>query len=115
MRQSCLWSTVAILAVLLCLGFTKGEKYKINEVGHRQVLAFACGEQLMPLYEKVCFERNRKRRSMLLDEEEAMSFLQHQTQRHRRRASTVQTSIVEECCYEGCAKEEVLEYCPRSD
>ncbi|XP_068710389.1 con-Ins K1-like [Montipora capricornis] len=114
MRQSCLWSTVAILAVLLCLGFTKGDIYKPHEVGHRRVPRKFCGEQLLPLYQNVCFEHNRKRRSMLLDEEEAMSFLQHQTQRHRRQArSTDVTSIVEECCNEGCAQEEVLEYCPR--
>lgn len=46
---------------------------------------------------------------MFLDEKEALSFLQQQIQRHRR--STGQTDIVEECCHEGCALEEVAEYC----
>lgn len=63
---------------------------------------------------------------MFLDEREALSFFQHQTQRHRRDANpttnpttsttanpttSTGTDVVEECCVEGCAYEEMYEYC----
>jgi len=40
-----------------------------------------------------------------MDEHEALSFLHHRSPR------STGTDVVEECCTEGCAIEEILEYC----
>ena len=42
-----------------------------------------------------------------MDEQEALSFLHYRL----RRSTGSSTDIVEECCDEGCAYEEILEYC----
>ncbi|XP_078359224.1 insulin-like peptide 03 isoform X1 [Oculina patagonica] len=106
MKNSCFWSTVALVTVLLCLETVRGAKlYKVNEVGNRPVDGVFCG-QIGYMYGKLC-QGNRKRRSTLMDEQEALSFLLH----HRSRRSTGGTDIVEECCDEGCAYEEIFEYC----
>ena len=41
-----------------------------------------------------------------MEEKEAISFL-HNSRNHKRS----RTDIVEECCIEGCAWEEIAEYC----
>lgn len=47
-----------------------------------------------------------------MDEKEALSFLQFRSPRIARNAAdSSSTDIVEECCDEGCAYEEVMEYC----
>lgn len=48
-----------------------------------------------------------------MDENEALSFLQYQRSlRHGgRQARSARTDIVQECCIEGCAMEEIYEYC----
>lgn len=123
MRHSCLWSTITVTAILLLnilcpepvsstassQGTVSTPKYKVNEVGRSEVHGHACGREITAWWNEVCSPNSRKRRSMFLDEKEALSFLQQQIQRHRR--STGQTDIVEECCHEGCALEEVAEYC----
>lgn len=128
MRQSCVWSIVALSAILLCLQIVNGakQKYKQYELGGRAVDEKFCGNRIMSLYMHLCSTGNRKRRSMFLDEREALSFFQHQTQRHRRDANpaanpttsttanpttSTGTDVVEECCVEGCAYEEMYEYC----
>lgn len=123
MRHSCLWSTVTVTAILLLnilcpepvsstvlfQGTETTPVYKVNEAGNSQVKGFACGHQITAWWNEMCSPHTRKRRSMFLNEKEALSFLQQQIRRHRR--STGQTNIVEECCHEGCANEEVAEYC----
>ena len=47
-----------------------------------------------------------------MDEQEALSFLLSRSRRNAQGSSTGGgTDIVEECCTEGCAGEEILEYC----
>ena len=47
-----------------------------------------------------------------MDEQEALSFLHYRSPRSAADGSAGgSTDIVEECCQEGCASEEVLEYC----
>lgn len=48
-----------------------------------------------------------------MDEQEALSFLLYRSPRSASDGSAggSGTDIVEECCAEGCASEEVLEYC----
>ncbi|XP_029199011.1 uncharacterized protein [Acropora muricata] len=116
MIKSCLWSGVAVSAIFLLIGLTKGQEpqrlYKVNEVGNSLVDGKYCGDQIMQLFTHYCFNQGRKRRSVFLNEQEATSFLLHNTQRHRRQASSSQaTNVWEECCIEGCAHEEVKEYC----
>lgn len=51
--------------------------------------------------------------SALMDEQEALSFLHFRSRRSATDSSgdNGPTDIVEECCIEGCAFEEILEYC----
>ena len=51
---------------------------------------------------------------MFMDENEALSFLQHHAQPRRRSVQFASTTdVVEECCLEGCDLEEMYEYCWR--
>lgn len=118
MRNTCLWSTVALFAITLCLlchhvsSYSPSDDplYKVHE--NQQLVDFkACGDLITWWWEQLCTTKRRKRRSMFLDEKEALGFLDHQIQRHRRSVSNAATDIVEECCQEGCAYEEMYEYC----
>ncbi|KAJ7330196.1 hypothetical protein OS493_022717 [Desmophyllum pertusum] len=114
MKNSCFWSTVALLAIVLCLETVTGTQlYKVNEVGNRAIDAHYCGDQITAVYNSVCFGV-RKRRSALMDEKEALSFLHFRSRRQTDSATASSggpTDITEECCTEGCAHEEVREYC----
>ncbi|XP_073240304.1 uncharacterized protein [Porites lutea] len=91
------------------LGFLKAQLRKINEVGHRPIHGFFCGDQTTEIYLAVCYgyhyDESKTHRSVMVDEKEANNFL------HRLRRSSSSTNIVEECCIEGCHMEEVREYC----
>ncbi|XP_078356132.1 insulin-like peptide 03 isoform X2 [Oculina patagonica] len=109
MKNACFWSTVALVAIVLCFETVKGgRKYKLYEVGRRPIDGIYCGDRIMDAYFALCYSGKRKRSSTLMDEKEASKFLHSQTIRNKRSTGT---DIVEECCTEGCAYEEIYEYC----
>ncbi|PFX28302.1 uncharacterized protein LOC111326394 [Stylophora pistillata] len=113
MKNSCFWRAVALVAIIFCLEVVKAKNlYKVNEVGHRRVFDKFCGDRINEILFASCSSK-RKRRSAIMDENEALSFLQFQrSQRNAgRHVRSTSTDIVEECCHEGCALEEVYEYC----
>ncbi|CAH3162494.1 unnamed protein product [Pocillopora meandrina] len=113
MKNSCFWRAFALVAIIFCLEVVKAEQlYKVSEVGNRPVIAKFCGDQINDVVTASCSWR-RTRRSAIMDENEALSFLQYQRSlRHGgRQARSAQTDIVQECCIEGCAMEEIYEYC----
>lgn len=113
MKNSSFWRAVAFVAIIFCLEVVKANNlYKVNEVGNRQVFAKFCGDGINEVVSASCSWK-RKRRSAIMDENEALSFLQFQrSQRNAgRHVRSTSTDIVEECCHEGCALEEVYEYC----
>ncbi|KAJ7330195.1 hypothetical protein OS493_022716 [Desmophyllum pertusum] len=112
MKNSCFWSTVALLAIVLCLETVTGTQlYKVNEVGNRPIHGHFCGNHIMEAYDSMCYSGKRKRRSSSMDEKEALSFLHSQTPRSANNRVSRSTDIVEECCTEGCHYEEISEYC----
>ncbi|XP_020629343.1 bombyxin-related peptide B-like isoform X2 [Orbicella faveolata] len=112
MKNACFWSIVALVAIALCLETAKGKLYKLNEVGSRKTVAIFCGDRIRARFDQLCPQGVRKRRSALMDEQEALSFLNYRSPRSAADGSTSgRTNIVEECCQEGCASEEILEYC----
>ncbi|XP_022805770.1 con-Ins F2-like [Stylophora pistillata] len=111
MKNLHFWRTTALLTFLLCIGNVSGYKpYKSREVGSRRILGHFCGPHINLAYDFVCIRGKggkREQRSTALKEKEALSFLgKSRTPRY-----TAHTDIVEECCKEGCAVEEIHEYC----
>ncbi|CAH3014928.1 unnamed protein product [Porites evermanni] len=101
---------LAVLIALFPKDYVHGAQLrKINEVGHRPIHGFFCGDQTTEIYLAVCYgyhyDESKTHRSVMVDEKEANNFL------HRLRRSSSSTNIVEECCIEGCHMEEVREYC----
>jgi len=115
MKSACFWSTLALVAIILCLETVEGKlMYKTNEAGgNRRIHTRLCGDTIVKQYRKLCPRRDRNRRSALMDEQEALSFLQFRSRRSATDGSgdNGPTNIVEECCIEACAREEILEYC----
>ncbi|KAK2556559.1 hypothetical protein P5673_021472 [Acropora cervicornis] len=118
---------VFALLLVLYLPLTTGKRkcgrhqvcmYKAHEVSPYPITFKVCGDNIISLYNGVCFPRfpakRRKRRGLKAEvvvesKNEALDFLSHK--RRRRRSSRRGTNILEECCNEGCRVEEVREYC----
>lgn len=116
MKESLLWTIVPFLAIVLSLEAVTGSRLvKAYEVGSRRIDAHLCGDHITEVYTKVCIDESvgkRKRRSPLMEEKEALSFIHSESNGSLRKARPVRTvNIVEECCREGCTIGELKEYC----
>ncbi|XP_031565085.1 con-Ins T1-like isoform X2 [Actinia tenebrosa] len=103
MRKPYALLLLLLMAVLVCSS-SAYTYYKVNEVGKSRTDGFFCGDRIITIYEALCLKR-RVRRSPILSGADAKTFIQ------KRSATYGQYHIVEECCSESCAYEEVREYC----
>ncbi|KAL9984159.1 hypothetical protein ACROYT_G006425 [Oculina patagonica] len=97
MKNACFWSTVALVAIVLCFETVKagGRYYKLYEVGRRPIDGIYCGDRIMDAYFALCYSGKRKRSSTLMDKKEASKFLHSQTIRNKRSTAVlVKTSEV---------------------
>uniref|UniRef100_P0DRI1 Insulin-like peptide 03 n=1 Tax=Exaiptasia diaphana TaxID=2652724 RepID=INS3_EXADI len=100
------------LAVIFLIDSSQTQTlYKVNEVGGSQVDRNLCGSDIPTAIKDICGIKKRQNiprkygrdpNNILEKEEFAKRFL-----RVRRQT----TDIVEECCVENCAIEEIAEYC----
>ncbi|EDO40725.1 predicted protein [Nematostella vectensis] len=106
-NPSCCLVAMVILCVLLCVGLVQPEPHhKVREIGSSSTIGFFCGEQIISAYFDVCGSRRRKRSSpVTMDRQDAKQFVS------RQKRSSPNANIVEECCGESCAFEEIREYC----
>ncbi|PFX28301.1 con-Ins G1c-like [Stylophora pistillata] len=114
MKDSFLWIIVPLLAIVLGLEAVPGSRFfKANEDGSRRIDGHVCGDHIIDVYYTLCFGEfagKTKRRSPLMEEKKALSFIHSKSTGILRKARSA-TTIVEECCREGCTIGEFMEYC----
>ncbi|XP_048581124.1 con-Ins K1-like [Nematostella vectensis] len=111
----CLGCCVLIVLTLVCCVYgTCVGQCKVSESSSASVDYKLCGDQIISVWQQLCYQGSqqlgmlksevRRKRQVTQDKEYAKSFL-------RVRRSGSSTDINEECCVEGCAQEEINEYC----